>query len=101
MGEFVAVADTSSLPPGEGRTVNVRGKEYALYNLDGQFFALDNTCPHVGGPLGAGTLEDRNVVCPLHGWTFDLKTGACLNNPSRPVACYQTRVVDGQVQILV
>ena len=98
---FVPVADVASLPAGQGRTVHVKGREFAVYNLDGEFYAMDDQCPHRGGPLGAGVLEDGRVYCPLHGWAFDLKTGACLSNPERPVRFYPTRVQDGQVQICV
>jgi nitrite reductase (NADH) small subunit len=99
MSEFVSVAEVSSLPAGHGRTVNVRGREFAVYHWGDEFFAIDDRCPHRGGPLGAGYLEDGKVYCPLHGWAFDLKTGACLSNPERPVRVYSTRVIDGQVQI--
>ncbi len=99
MSEFFSIAEASSLPPGQGRTVQADGRAVALYNLDGRFYALDNTCPHRGGPLGAGVLEDGVVHCPMHGWAFDLKTGACANNPEKPVKCYSTRVENGQVQI--
>jgi len=99
MKDFVSVADTSSLAPGQGRTVEVRGRKFAVWNVDGQFFALDDDCPHRGGPLGAGVLDDGKVYCPLHGWAFDPKTGACFSNPARPVTCHPTRVQDGQVWI--
>lgn len=101
MSAFVPVADAASISPGQGRTVHYRGKDYAVYNLDGSFFALDDACSHKGGPLGAGCLEGEKVYCPLHGWAFDLKTGICSNRPDLPVKTYQTRVVDGQVQILI
>ena len=101
MPEFIAVADAASLPPGNGRTVHVRGREFALYNCDGQFYALDDQCPHRGGPLGAGCLQNDEVFCPLHGWGFNVKTGACSNRPDRPVKTYPTRVQDGQVEIYI
>lgn len=97
--EFISVAEASSLPPGHGRTVHFRGREFALYNVAGQFYAIDNACPHRGGPLGAGWLENGQVFCPLHGWTFDVKTGACLSNSAKTVQSYATRVWEGQVQI--
>ena len=96
---FVPVADVSSLAPGQGRTVEWRGRRFALWNLDGQFYAIDDDCPHRGGPLGAGVLDRGLVHCPLHGWGFDPKTGACEANPARPVACHPTRVEAGQVWI--
>ena len=101
MSQFVSVADAASLPPGEGRTVAVNGLLFALWNLDGEFFCVDDTCPHRGGPLGAGTLENGLICCPLHGWRFDVRTGTCVERADKPVKCYPTRVVDGQVQVLV
>ena len=99
MKEFHFAAEASTIGPGRGRTVNVREREFALFNVDGEFRAVDNECPHVGAPLGAGTLSDGNVICPMHGWEFDLKDGSCLTNPRRKVAVYETRVVDGRVEI--
>jgi nitrite reductase (NADH) small subunit len=99
MSEFHSVADVSSLPPGHGRSVHIKGREFALYNVDGQFYAIDDRCPHRGAPLGAGTCEHGRVFCSLHGWEFDLKTGACLSNAEKPVKTYPTRVENGQVQI--
>ena len=99
MSDFFPVADISSLAPGEGRTVEVRGRRFALWNINGTFHAIDDDCPHRGGPLGAGVLQDGRVHCPLHGWAFDPATGACLSNPSKPVACHPVRVEAGQVWI--
>ncbi len=99
MSTFTPVAEVSSLPPGQCRTVHVKGREFALYNLDGQFYAIDDQCPHRGGPLGAGCFENGHVFCPLHGWEFDVKTGACLTRADKPVRSYPTRLVAGQVEI--
>ena len=99
MNGFVAVAEVSSLAPGEGRTVEVRGRRIALWNVEGQFHAIDDVCSHRGGPLGAGVLDGGRVYCPLHGWAFDPVTGACFSNPARPVACMPTRVENGQVWV--
>jgi len=99
MSEFVSVLEVDRLPPGQGRIVHVRGREFAVFNLDGEFHALDNECPHKGGPLGAGMLVGGQVFCPLHGWAFDVKTGACITRSDRPVRSYPTRVQAGEVQI--
>src|SRR5689334_9993190 len=101
MPEFVAVADMASLPPGKGRTVHVRGRDYSLWHLDGEFFCLDALCPHRGASLGAGSLDGGEAVCPLHGWGFDVRTGQCQLRPDRPAQTYPTRVVNGQVEILI
>ena len=92
-------ADVDSLPPGQGRTVEVRGRRFALFNFAGEFFALDDRCPHRAAPLGAGVLEGGRVYCPQHGWAFDVRTGACFSNPERPVACHPVRVEGGEVWI--
>jgi len=99
MSEFISVGEAASFKPGTGRTVHVRGRDLAVYHLEGEFFALDDQCPHRGGPLGAGVLDRGEVVCPLHGWGFDPRTGACRVRPDRPVRTYPTRVVDGQVEV--
>jgi nitrite reductase (NADH) small subunit len=99
MIQYFSVAAAESLKPGTGRTVHVRGREFALYNLDGEFHAIDDLCPHRGGPLGAGLLENGSILCPLHGWSFDLKTGHCRSNPEKPVQSYPVRVENGEVQI--
>jgi len=99
MSEFVAVVEANQIPSDRGLSVNAGGRELALFKIDGQFYALDGRCPHRGGPLGEGITEDGRVYCPLHGWEFDVKTGACINNPEKPVACFPARVLDGKVEI--
>jgi nitrite reductase/ring-hydroxylating ferredoxin subunit len=99
MAEFLDAADVSSLPPGRGRSVELRGKRLALFNLEGTFHAIDDQCPHRGAPLGSGWCENGEVFCPLHGWAFDIATGACKTRPDRPVQTYPTQVRDGKVWI--
>ena len=92
-------AEAASLPPGTGRTVEIRGRRFALFNVDGTFYAIDDACSHRRAPLGAGSLEGGQVYCPMHGWCFDVRTGACDSNPERPVSTYPVRVESGEVQI--
>jgi len=98
---FISVADVTSLPPGHGRSFHLDGREFALWYVDGEFYCMDDQCPHRGGPLGAGQMQNGQVFCPLHGWAFDVRTGACEARPDRPVKMHPTRVKDGQVQIRV
>lgn len=91
--------DAGSLLSGQGRTVTIEGRSLAVYNLQGIFYALDDQCPHRGGPLGAGTLQEGKVYCPLHGWAFDLNTGACFDRPDRPVKTYPVRIQNGRVEV--
>jgi hypothetical protein len=64
MAEFVRAANASEVPPGTGRLVNLKGKEIALFNVEGTFFALDNACPHEEGPLAEGDIEDMKSPAP-------------------------------------
>ena len=97
--EFVTVAAIEDIPPGTGRTVEVNGIGIALFNVDGSFYALDNTCPHAGGPLGEGRLDGLVIECPWHGWRFNVQTGARPENPEITVVCCHVRIDGNQVQV--
>ena len=101
MADFVTVAKVEDIPPGNSRTVEVNGILLALFNVNGTFYALDNTCPHAGGPLGEGTLTGDIVECPWHGWQFNVRTGERLENPNFKVACCPARVEGDVVQVAV
>jgi len=95
--ERVKVAATADSPAGEGRVVEAGSKTLALFNVDGKYYAIDNTCLHRGGPLGEGDLEGRVVTCPWHGWRWDVTTGANVNNPAVAVACFPVTVEGGAI----
>lgn len=99
MNDFVTVAQVSDIPPGTGRTVDVHGIWIALFNVEGIFYAVDNACPHAGGPLGEGKLQGTIIECPWHGWRFSLESGQRVGNPNFEVACCQVRVEGDQIQI--
>ncbi|WP_447968399.1 Rieske (2Fe-2S) protein [Nitrospira sp. M1] len=101
--QFVTVAQKGDLEPGTCRSVELKEVSLALFNVDGKTYALDNTCPHAGGPLGEGTVEGNQVSCPWHGWKFDIPTGTCMKNPieSWKVPSYDVREVNGQIQVSV
>ena len=82
MSKLVKVAQVNELSTGEGKVVDAEGQSIALFNVDGTYSAIDNTCTHVGGPLGEGTLVDDVVNCPWHGAAFNVKTGACTGGPA-------------------
>ena len=92
MEEGVLVGKTEDVQPGSGIVAEVNGKSLALFNVDGSYYALDNTCVHRGGPLGEGDVEGEVVSCPWHGWEYNVKTGACINNPSACVKSYPVSV---------
>jgi nitrite reductase/ring-hydroxylating ferredoxin subunit len=72
---FVTIVTLQEVPAGQGRQVTVRGKTLAVFNVNGTFFAVDDTCPHRGASLWEGEVEGTEVSCPLHGARFDLATG--------------------------
>ena len=100
MSEYVKIASVSDLPPGQGKIVAVQGREIALFNLNGSYCAIDNTCTHAGGPLGEGMLEGEEVECPWHGARFNVKTGAVCNPPAdEGVTAYKVRVNGSDIEI--
>lgn len=99
MPEFVTIANTSDLKPGEGKVVAVNGKEIALFNVDGKFYAIDNTCMHQGGPLGEGQLVDDVVTCPWHAWQYDVKTGVNPENAQIKVSKYEVKVEGNEIKV--
>ena len=76
MSVFVPVASANDIPTGEARAYVVGDREVAVFNIDGAFFAIENSCPHQGGPLAEGFVEGPIVTCPWHAWCFDVRTGA-------------------------
>lgn len=75
MAEFHRAAGITEIEIGQGKPVTVAGKTIALFNLGGEFFAIDDMCPHRGGSLGRGSVEGEWVSCPFHAWKFNVKTG--------------------------
>src|SRR5262252_5438696 len=99
---WVAVAPVTDLAPESARVVHAAGRALALVRTPEGFFALDNTCPHTGGPLGEGLVQGHTVTCPLHGWQFDCKTGTCLTEKQQPPQRrYTVKLERGQVWVEV
>ena len=93
------VAKATEVPPGQGLVVQAGTKTLALFNVEGAYHAIDNTCPHRGGPMGEGDLDGRLAICPWHGWRWDVTTGANANNPAVKIGCFPAAVVDGDVYV--
>ncbi len=93
------IAEIVSLPPGSSRSVEAGGQRLALVNVEGGFHVIDDVCPHRGGPLGAGFVKGCVVHCPLHGWGFDVTTGACDVRPDKPVRTYPVTIREGHVWV--
>lgn len=96
------LADVNDIPDEGGLVVKTDdGREIALFRCADQICAIDNLCPHQGGPLSEGILEDGCVTCPWHGWQFDVKSGACQNMPSEDVRSYPISIKDGGIYLQI
>jgi nitrite reductase (NADH) small subunit len=90
--DFVRIAELQSVPPGEARVVTVGRYEVALFNVDGNYYALENACPHQGGPIADGWVENLTVTCPWHAWCFDLRTGSLTMGDFALIPRFEVRV---------
>lgn len=95
--EWVQVLAVDELPVGASRVIEVGEQRIALFNIGGEIRAISNICLHHGAELGMGTLEEEVVTCPLHGWQFDVRTGACLTRPGRSVETYAVKSENGRI----
>jgi 3-phenylpropionate/trans-cinnamate dioxygenase ferredoxin subunit len=102
MAGWLDVAGVDELTPGSRRVVDVDGVAVAVFNLGGEYFAIQDTCTHDGGELASGELEGEIIICPRHGARFSIKTGAVLGPPAyEDVRSYPVRVAEGKVQVMV
>jgi nitrite reductase (NADH) small subunit len=94
-GTFIPVAMLGDLDDRGRAVVTVDGTRVALVRVEGRLHALEDTCPHRGGPLSEGDLAGHELHCPLHAWPFDVRTGGCSRQPGMRVRIYEVRV-DGE-----
>lgn len=95
--EFIRVATPADVPPGTSCAVVVGRYEVALFNVSGEIYAIENTCPHQGGPLADGYLEGPFVTCPWHAWCFDVRSGAMTLGEYARVPRFDVRVENGSI----
>jgi NAD(P)H-dependent nitrite reductase small subunit len=103
MAVFQTVCRASDVPEDQGVMVQVGGKLIAVFRHAGQFFAIDDVCPHMGGSLSGGQVEEGVVTCPWHAWRFRLADGAWADFPKGKlrIGSYPVRVVGDDVQVQV
>ena len=96
---WVPIGPATELVFGPGHGVMVEGRELAVFELDDGYAAVDGSCPHAGGPLCEGDVLDGKVVCPWHGWSFDLADGSCSVSPTASIQAYPVRNRDGMLEV--
>ena len=92
MATMTKVATKTEIQVGTGKVIEAGGKQLAVFNCEGTFYAIENTCKHRGGPLGEGSLAGTTVTCPWHGWEYDVTSGACQMNPAVKVQTFDVKV---------
>ena len=99
--QFVTVAKVGSIPEGRGETFTVGDRLIAVFYTDGQYFAIDDLCPHMGASLGAGEVYDGTVLCPWHAWRFRVTDGTWCDNPRIKTSSFETRIVGDEIQVSI
>ena len=95
----VRVAGVGELGPGENRVVEADGRSIAVFNVEGRYYAIDNVCPHRGGPLAEGDIIGDEIVCPWHLWGFDVRSGLCPGNAEYTIATHEVKVDGGRILV--
>lgn len=100
MSEWISVAAVDELAPGTSKVADVDGTVVAVFNINGEYFAIEDVCTHDGGELASGVIEGDQVVCPRHGARFCVRTGDALSAPAyEPTAKFPVRIENGMVQV--
>ena len=100
MADFSIVLKVSDVPVGAMKLIKDKDAEIVVANVDGEFCAFGNICPHEGGPLAEGELEGNTVTCPWHFTRFDVRTGEVIDGVTdEPIPVYEVRVEGEDIRI--
>jgi 3-phenylpropionate/trans-cinnamate dioxygenase ferredoxin component len=100
MSEWVDVVAESALAIGENVVVDVDGVDVAIFNIDGEFYAIQDMCTHDGGEIVSGILDGDEIICPRHGARFCIKTGKVKSPPAyEDIACYEIRLNNERIEV--
>lgn len=97
--QLVSVGKVEDFPPDTPKVVKVNGKNIAMFNVSGNFFAINNICPHEGGPLVKGKLKGYVIGCPWHDLQFDVRSGFGIDGGGYCVAAYDVKVKDDEIYV--
>ena len=92
---------SAEIQEGAAKVVEADGREIAVFKIQGKVYAIDNLCPHRGGPLADGFFEGKLVTCPWHAWQFDVTNGSCKTVPESRQRCYAVRIEGDEVVVEV
>ena len=103
MSGFVTIAKMREIPVGEGRAYVVNGRRVAVFQKEGAYYAINDTCPHMGASLAEGYLDESGVLCPWHAWKFCIRDGTWLDNPKSKIKTetFEVRIEGDEIQVLV
>jgi 3-phenylpropionate/trans-cinnamate dioxygenase ferredoxin subunit len=100
MSDWVTVASADELAPGQWRVVDVDGTQIVVFNLAGEYHAIEDVCTHDGGQLTGGQVEGDEIVCPRHGARFSIRSGEALSPPAyEPTSKFPVRLENGEIQV--
>ena len=99
MSEFVTVAKVGAIAEGQGETFEIAERLVAVFLYEGEYFAIDAVCPHMGASLGAGAVEEGAVTCPWHAWRFRLCDGTWQDSPKTKIDSFEVRVAGDEIQV--
>jgi 3-phenylpropionate/trans-cinnamate dioxygenase ferredoxin subunit len=98
--QFYEVIEASEIPPGERLFIEIDDQPIIIFNVDGEFYAVDDECTHDNGPLSDGDLEGHCVTCPRHGAMFDIRSGKVKSLPAvKDISTYPIQIIDGVIEI--
>jgi nitrite reductase/ring-hydroxylating ferredoxin subunit len=89
---FTKICKTGDVKSGCSKGVEINGKNIALFNVDGNYYAINDICAHRGGPLSEGELDGTTVICPWHGWRYNVTSGENELVPSLPTEKYAVQI---------
>lgn len=101
MFEWIKAINKNDIPQGTGAVVTINDQQIAFFCVEGKYYAINNICPHRGGPLGEGEMEGSVVTCPWHGWEFDVTTGQSPINPAACVTSFSVRLEGDDLYIQI
>jgi nitrite reductase/ring-hydroxylating ferredoxin subunit len=99
MANFVKVCKAGEVKAGCGKSIEINGKAVGVFNIDGRFYAINDVCGHRGGPLAEGELDGTTVICPWHGWRYNVTTGENELLPSLPTEKFEVKVEEDDVLV--